>query len=192
MMLTFLKRTALSLATLAAVASMATLGSCASSSTAVRTADTVTTMSGLRYIDITPGTGPMVERGMTVIVDYAGYLLDGTLFDTSLEEIGRRHDPSGRPLTEGGNATARRWFDRGGYPFEPFEVANVGNAQVIQGWNEGLTENMRVGGHRRLFIPSNLAYGESGAGAIPPNSTLVFDIWVRSANRGTVEGAPRR
>lgn len=47
--------------------------------------------------------------------------------------------------------------------------------EAIAGWQEGI-RLMKDGAHFIFYIPSNLAYGEKGSGAIPPNSTLIFDI----------------
>ena len=58
---------------------------------------------------------------------------------------------------------------------DPFRF-KLGAGQVIQGWDEGFA-GMKVGGKRKLTIPSHMGYGKRGAGGvIPPDATLVFDV----------------
>lgn len=112
-------------------------------------AKTVNGDQGLQYVDITAGCGAAVKSGDNVIVNYTGWLQStGKMFDSSLKAGG-----------------------------QPFEVDNVGSAQVISGWNLGLI-GMKPGGTRRLIVPSALGYGTAGApqGGIPANATLVFDV----------------
>ena len=109
----------------------------------------VTTPSGLRIIDVKPGTGPVPQAGQTVTVNYTGWLfVDG--------KKGKKFDSS---------------LDHG----QPFSFT-LGQGQVIKGWDEGLA-TMHVGGKRTLIIPPDLGYGASGAGdAIPPGATLMFEV----------------
>ena len=61
--------------------------------------------------------------------------------------------------------------DRG----QPFSFP-LGAGRVIKGWDEGV-QGMKVGGKRKLTIPSDLGYGSRGAGGvIPPNAMLIFDV----------------
>jgi FKBP-type peptidyl-prolyl cis-trans isomerase len=115
---------------------------------AVLAAGEVTTPSGLRIIDVKPGTGPVPQAGQTVTVNYTGWLfVDG--------KKGKKFDSS---------------LDRGPFSF------TLGQGQVIKGWDEGLA-TMHVGGKRTLIIPPDLGYGASGAGAdIPPGATLIFEV----------------
>ena len=106
-------------------------------------AGVVTLPSGLQYQVLQKGEGPKPTVSDKVKCHYHGTLINGTVFDSSVQ--------------------------RG-------EPAVFGVSQVIPGWVEAL-QLMPVGSKWRLFIPSDLAYGEHGAGeAIEPNSALVFDV----------------
>jgi FKBP-type peptidyl-prolyl cis-trans isomerase len=65
-------------------------------------------------------------------------------------------------------------FDNSYKRGQPFEF-NLGQGEVIRGWDKGL-RGMKVGGKRRLVIPPEMGYGSDDLGLTPPNSTLIFDL----------------
>ena len=122
------------------------------------------TESGLFYVIEEEGSGDQIETGQVASVNYSGYLIDGTVFDTSVKE---------KAQEAGVYNEQRDQFD--GYA--PLDV-EVGMGRVIPGWDEGLGL-LKKGSKAKLLIPSTLAYGERGSGAvIKPNSVLVFDVEV--------------
>lgn len=105
--------------------------------------------NGMKYQDIVVGRGMRPLFGQKVRLHYVGRLDNGVKFDSS---EGKR----------------------------PFEMV-LGKDKVIKGWELGVgggqgLEAMRVGGKRKLIIPPDLGYGNLGAGTIPPNATLTFEI----------------
>lgn len=110
-----------------------------------------TTDSGLQYKVLTPGTGTVHPQPTDkVTVHYHGTLIDGTVFDSSVDR--------GSPIDFGLN-------------------------QVIKGWTEGL-QLMVEGEKTRFFIPSDLAYGNRGAGGvIAPGAALIFDVELLGINQ---------
>ena len=116
------------------------------------------TASGLYYTIETPGKGDNVGDGDSAVVNYAGRLLDGKLFDTNMKDVAAKEMPE-RVAT-----------------CKPFTVA-VGAHRVIPGWDEGL-KLFKKGAKGKLYIPSTLAYGPQANGGIPSNSCLVFDVMI--------------
>jgi FKBP-type peptidyl-prolyl cis-trans isomerase FkpA len=102
--------------------------------------------------ELQPGTGPAVAKGQRAVVNYTGWL-----YETSAA------DHKGKEFDSTSNA---------GHPFSFV----VGTGTVIKGWDQGVL-GMKVGEKRRLTIPPDLGYGDTGAGdVIPPGAALIFDV----------------
>ncbi len=102
--------------------------------------------------DLEPGAGAPITAGQNAVVQYTGWLYEAGAADNKGKQ-----------------------FDSSRNSGQPFRFV-VGAGQVIKGWEQGVV-GMKVGGRRRLVIPADLAYGDSGAGGvIPPGATLVFDV----------------
>lgn len=127
------------------------------------------TESGLYYIIEKEGSGPAIEEGDQASVHYAGYLLNGQIFDTSIKEVAEANNIYNPQRDQGGG-------------YGPFDL-QVGVGQVIPGWDEGLSL-LKKGDKAKFIIPSPLAYGSRGAGAdIPANSILIFDVEIMDVDK---------
>jgi len=121
------------------------------------------TASGLQYAIYEKGKGKKPANGSTVYVHYAGFFESGELFDSSKEDVSKAF----------GKFDQNRADAKAYTPF-PFQYGN--KTGLIPGFLEGL-EKLNFGDKAILFIPSQLGYGEAGAGGIiPPNSNLIFEI----------------
>src|SRR5260221_11608955 len=98
------------------------------------------TPSGLRYIITKPGKGENAKDGQTAKVNYAGYLLNGKYFDTSIETLAKEKN-----------------IYQQGKGYAPYPVP-VGQGKVIKGWDEAL-KLMNKGCKMTVYVPSPLAYG---------------------------------
>jgi FKBP-type peptidyl-prolyl cis-trans isomerase FkpA len=104
----------------------------------------------LQKIDTVAGTGKEAVGGVTAVVNYTGWLYE----PNAPQQHGAQFDSS---------------VGRGPFSF------SLGAGQVIPGWDEGV-KGMKVGGKRTLIVPAAMGYGSSGAGPIPPNANLIFDV----------------
>ncbi len=118
--------------------------------------------SGLQIYPLKEGNGEQPKTGQKVLVNYAGYFMDGNLFDSNIPEIEEKFEKF--------NAGKR---DQGLY--QPLPMDYSPEARLIPGFREGL-QTMKVGDKVRLFIPPHLGYGDNDYGPIPGGSTLVFDL----------------
>jgi FKBP-type peptidyl-prolyl cis-trans isomerase len=120
----------------------------------------VTYPDGLKYIELTVGTGAVVKSSDSVTVQYTGWLSDGTKFDSS------------------------RGPGRTSFPVD------LGTGQVIPGWDEGVPGMKVGGKRKLIipaplaYGTAGKQDQTSGAYIIPPNATLVFEIEVVSTKPG--------
>ncbi|QDO95400.1 peptidylprolyl isomerase [Formosa sediminum] len=119
--------------------------------------------TGLGISVISEGNGVKPESTDNVLINYAGYLEDGSLFDSNIVDIAKAY----------GMYNEVRDQQRG---YQPFPMIYNETAGLIPGFREAML-NMNVGDKVRAYIPAALAYGERGAGnVIKPNSNLIFDL----------------
>ena len=119
--------------------------------------------SGVKIFTINNGEGKQPKQTEFAMVNYAGYLRNGALFDSNIKEVEESY----------GKYQAMREQQNG---YQPIPFPYTPSAQLIPGFKEALL-TMKVGDKIRVFIPATLGYGEAGAGdVIPPNSDLIFDI----------------
>jgi len=121
------------------------------------------TSTGLQYVITKKSNGKKPAIGTNVNIHYAVFLENGTLIDSSLEDVSKTF----------GKFDANRAAANAYTPI-PFQIGKKDG--LIPGFIEGV-EKLTIGEKAVLFIPSHLAYGEAGAGdAVPPNTNIIFEI----------------
>lgn len=119
--------------------------------------------SGLQYKITHKANGKKPNQGTPIYINYSGYLENGDLFDSSIEEVAKSYDKF-----DAARAAANA------YTPIPFTAGKRDG--MIPGFIEGI-EQLSIGDKAVLFIPSHLGYGERGAGrVIPPNANIIFEI----------------
>lgn len=127
------------------------------------------TKTGLQYIITTSGKGKTVTSTNKAMVHYAVYFADGTLLETSNEEIAKQNDIFNLQKLNAGM-------------YSPI-MAKVGpEDRMIDGFKEGI-RLLNEGDRATLFLPYKLAYGEEGSRGIPPQSDLIFEVEVTSVEQ---------
>ncbi|NQX85869.1 MAG: peptidylprolyl isomerase [Flavobacteriaceae bacterium] len=116
--------------------------------------------SGLLAYNITKSDGAQAKSGDNVKVYYEGYFTDGVLFDSNRKEI------------EEAYGMLNEMKDQRGL-YAPMPMKITPDAAIITGFKEAAA-SMKVGEKTYFYIPSHLAYGESGRGMIKPNTDLIF------------------
>lgn len=123
------------------------------------------TSSGFKFTITQKSNGNKPKDGETISIEYAGFLEDGTLFDTSSPEVAKQF----------GKFDEQRAMQNG-YSALPYVM---GSNRMIPGFVEGLSK-LKLGEKAVFFIPFNLGYGEQGAGnVIPPNANLIFEVAIK-------------
>eukprot|EP00966_Prymnesium_polylepis_P274347 6338173-Prymnesium_polylepis.1 len=130
---------------------------------------------GVTVTTIKPGDGPKPKKGNLVRAHYTGKLTNGKVFGAwrpaqalGAEAIAAAERHSCRHRTD----TSRGGF--GPWQKQPFEF-RIGQKEVIKAWDVGIAR-MKVGETAQLKATSDMCYGRSGAGPIPPNSDLTFEV----------------
>lgn len=117
------------------------------------------TESGLRYVITQQGKGENGKSGQISTVNYTGYLLDGTYFDSSVKSV----------------AEAKGIYNAMREPYTPYDIT-IDQTNVIKGWHEAL-KLLNKGSKATIYLPSPLAYGPQQRNeTIKANSILVFDL----------------
>lgn len=130
---------------------------------------TDTTASGVWYTVLDSGSGEEIDYNDIVDMHFTGRLIDGTVFDTSLESVARANDVYD---TLKSYVPIQFSLVKGGWTLTSY----------IPGFKDGITavmDDLRVGGHAQIILPSALGYGRQPpfGSPIPPNTVITFDLY---------------
>jgi len=144
--------------------------------------------NGVRFVILDEGSGEKIDESDNVAFNYVGFLLNDTIFDTTIDEIADsiRIEVEESIVNRGDTTNLEAWLiNKFSSENSPFEITYTQsgwtfNDRFISGFSEGIRftfDKMGINGRALIFLPSHLAYGFNGnLPLIGSNEVIAFEL----------------